>query len=256
MSFLDEEAVLPDEHIVPTEEVEKVTPPEATTETKPEAQDPSPDGANSQDDDKLPFHKHPRWKQREDEWSKTLTETKADYEERISQLEEKFSPLLKPNEKISVPAFFAKVYGDDPELYKEWLAEEDARTQKIKDETIAEYEHRQVEARQKVEAETKRWTDWVDTSIKTLKDKGEEFDENELKAIAIKYKPTDEMGNIDFGLALELLKERKTDEKVEADKKSTARKEIAGATKSSSKGESKERDYLTHDDIRKGRANA
>lgn len=251
MDFLDQEATLPDEHIVPTDTTETETPPTENTEV----QDPSPDGVNSQDEDKLPFHKHPAWQRREEEWTKKLDETKAEYETRMAQLEDKVSPLLKPGETIAVPAFFAKVYGDDPELYKEWMAEEKARTDKIKEDTITEYEHRIVQAREKAEAETKRWTDWVDTSIKSLKDKGEEFDDNELKAIAIKYKPTDDMGNIDFALALELLKERKVDEQVEAGKKSTARKELAGSTKSSSKGESKEKEYLTHDDIRRGKAN-
>lgn len=250
MDFLDEEAKLPDEYIVATPE--KETPP---AEKTPEAQDPSPDGANSQDEDKLPFHKHPAWQRRDEEWNKKLDETKTEYENRITQLEAQVKPLLKPGEQITVPAFFAKVYGDDPELYKEWMAEENARTQRIKDETIAEYEHRQVEAQQRVEAETKRWTDWVDTSIKSLKDKGEEFEDNELKAVAIKYKPTDEMGNIDFGLALDILKDQKSRE-IEQDKsKSQARKELAASTKSSSKGESKEKDYLTHDDIRRGKAN-
>ena len=255
--FLDQEAELPDETTIVEADVKKSTSTEATTENKPEGQTPSPEENKEQDDDKLPFHKHPRWLAREQEFDRKLEkavgETKAEYEARVEALEEKFSPLLKNGQPIKPSAFFAKVYGDDPELYKEYLAEEQAKEQRIRDETIEAYENKQRQVQEQSVAENKRWTDWVDTSIGTLKSSGKTFDENRLKSIALRDMPTDIEGNIDFNKAYNIMLLEDKVAAAEGKDKTDARKELAAQTTPNNKGETKAKDYLTHADIRKMR---
>ncbi|HEX9503613.1 MAG TPA: hypothetical protein VF974_04815 [Patescibacteria group bacterium] len=230
------------------------TAPEATAETKSKDETPPVEGDNTQSDKGLPFKDHPRWQEREREWQTKLEqaigETKAEYEGRIQSLEDKFSPLLRGDIKPS--EFFKKVYGDDPELYKEYLLERDTEAQRIKDEAIAEYEGRIEAGRQAVEAENKRWETWVETSVQSLKDSGKTFDENRLKAIAIRDMPTDLNGNIDFTKAYNIMLLEDRVAETEGKKKTDARKELAASTTSTNKGEAPARDYLTHEDIQKG----
>jgi hypothetical protein len=233
----DEEATLPDEHIVATEEA----PAESPT-AKPE-QTQSSDGDNSQDE--LPAHLQPAWIAREkrftEQLEKAIGETKSEYEKRMADLEERL-----PKEAVATSPFLKKLVGEDPELAKDWEAEKES----IRQQTIEAYEAKQQEIAQAREAESKRWLNWVDSSIKNLRDSGKEFDDNELKAIAVKYKPTDELGNIDFNLAYELLLERKAKEQEKQEEKSTARKKIASETTTVTKGETPKRDYMTRRDFR------
>ncbi len=244
MDFEDQEATLPDEHVVATD-TEKKTPAESPTAKQEDKQTQSSDGENSQDE--LPAHLQPAWIAREkrfqDQLEKAIGETKSEYEKRMSDLETR---LPKQEQAVATSPFLKKLVGEDPELAKDWEAEKDA----IRQQTIEAYEAKQQELAQAREAEGKRWLDWVDSSVKSLRDSGKEFDDNELKAIAVKYKPTDELGNIDFNLAYEILMEKKAVKKEEEGEKSTARKKLASETSSTNKGETPKRDYLTHRDFR------
>lgn len=238
---LDEEAQLPDEHIVATDEGKE-------TLEKPAEQTQSSDGDNSQDVNKdLPAHLQPAWLAREERFTKQLEkaigETKSDYEKRMTDLEQRFTPR---EEKVASSPFLRKLVGEDPELAKDWEAEKES----IRQATIEAYEAKQQQVVEARDAESKRWLNWVDTSVNSLKDSGKVFDENELKAIAVKYKPTDDLGNIDFNLAYEILMEKKSIEKEKEGEKSNARKRVAADTSSTTKGETPKKDYMTHADFR------
>ena len=77
---------------------EKETPPAPPTETKPEEEkSPSPQGEkkepeapNTEDDSKLPFHKHPRWKAMYED-----NETLKQQVEELSRFKEEVTPLIE-----------------------------------------------------------------------------------------------------------------------------------------------------------------
>lgn len=225
--------------------LEKDTPSESPTENEPEEEEAPEVGAeeSTPEEENIPFHKHPRWIEREDEL-KELRERDAQREEEFAQLRESIERSRDP-ESNDIPEHFVELYGDNPLAYQKWKEYEDQRKEEMKQEVIASIRREEEEAVQ----ENQKWNDWVGQNLQTLSDSGKQFDKNELVKTMLEFKPTDSEGNLDFEAGYRIYEALHQKEDTSA--KSQARKEIADIVSSArAKGESAKKDYLTPSDLR------
>ena len=225
---------LPKEGDEPKEEADK---PDDSSPSK-EKETPAVEGKS---DDTTPFHKHPRWIKLQEE-KRQQAEIIANFGKKFSDLEEK----LGARDKDKVPTWFTERFGEDPKLWTAYRQTTQEEKADIKKEIMAEIRAEQAqESQRQAGLQT-----WVQDSIQELKDEGEKFDENALLKILTDYSPTDAQGNIDFKKGLAILRQLDSAKGDKEKEKSTARKEVAASTTSSSKGE-KTAQVLTAKQLRK-----
>jgi len=225
----------------PFESLGEETTTDSQPEIKPEEEKPKegedqPEEADStpkQED--VPFHEHPRWKERETKFK--------ELEKELAELREAKKDDPQPLEPSSeVPSWFQKLYGDNIDAYREYEKVEKQREAQIEERVLTKYQ----EAQRKQQEETTRWNKWVDEEVGRLKDEGKEFERNEFLKLMLDYKPTDDTGNLDFNKGFtiyEALKSKDT-------KGSDARKKIANDTIKTSPETKKETVY-TPEQLRK-----
>ena len=234
------------------EQVEKEPSSESPTETKPKEEAPSSPGADNKEneEEKLPFHKHPRWKEmynKNKDLEGQLTKMRDELESKINTI----SVSAKASSE-ELPDDFVKLYGDNHEAYKLWRKQQDDLAERIKAEISNEMEQKSQAERQALE-EGERY---VEESIRALEEDGKTFDKNELMKFLLDFKekygalPEDDRGNIDFMRGYELMTTMKGSTKTEATTK--AKKEIADFSGNSGRGrgEGAVKDYLTSNDLR------
>jgi len=226
---------------------------------------PSPDGGtqdaaasassdNSQDESKLPFHKHPRWKAMHEENESLKASLKEFMDAQRQVLERVAPPQVKQQETQQIPDWFAKAYGEDVEVwnvYQNFLKEQ---REAIKSDLIRE----QKEAQEREIQERTQHEQWVDNSLasveKTFGVKLEQGNSvtNEFIKFVIDYKPTDEMGNLDLVNGWKLFQTTRRPQEQVKQAASAARKSIASSTMSTDKGQagSKSKDFFTSADFR------
>lgn len=219
---------------------------------KPDQGEPAADAPkdNTDNEDNLPFHKHPRWIERDNELN-SLKEREEERERELAELrsfkeetERKFSHFER-TEGSKIPNWFVELYGENEAAWQAYSEHEKAQREEIKREAIAELEQRSQQAVQ----EEERWVKWAQDSFTKLEGKGYQFDRNELADVMVKYRPTDENNNLDFEAGYEILTLQKQKE-AQDPVKSHARKAIADVATKSSTGEKTKKDYLSSHDLR------
>ena len=238
---------------------EKETPADPPTEEKPKEEDketekpPSSQGEeskeevetskeNTETEDNVPFHKHPRWKQMYEEnkaLRQDIDDIKGDAEKDKLQQEER-------QQSQTIPSWFSAQYGDDSKTWNDYKTYELSRENRIKDDILKG----QQEVVEKQQQEASKWTGWVDDQVTTLKDEGKKFDRNELLKLIGDIRPTDEQGNLDFHKGFELLQERESIAEAKKTIKTKAKKEVAAQTMDEGKGEAEKKDYTTSKELR------
>lgn len=189
-----------------------------------------------------PFHKHPRWIERENEL-KELREAKEQQARELAELKSfKEEISTKVNPSGTIPDWFRELYGDNATAYQKYSEHE----QKMEAERERRVVARLEQDRQRAASETARWNKWVEDNINSLQSEGKEFDRNELIKTMLDFRPMDEQGNFDFKKGYEIYQLAKTKDTTA---KSTARKQLADTSVTHSK-EKKQKDYMTAADLR------
>jgi len=243
----DEElAQIPQEGAIePKEENKEVIP--AVPPAEKETETPAPEGEKNQEETNLPFHQHPRWKALHKEL-KDLRTFKDEMVERFTQKEEE---PAKP-QNSSIPDWFVEIFGEQPSAWEKFSRYNAQTREQIKEEIFSELQSKAEEQQQ----QTVHWNQWVDKELQELgDDKGVDLTDkeggnsirNEIIKVAIKYKPTDEEGNIDLRAAYEIWQSTKKEDDIS---KVTAKKQVAGLASVKSKGESQPKDFMTSNDFR------
>ena len=192
-----------------TDIVEKTTP-ESQPENK-QTEKPSQKGENTSDEseeDKLPFHRHPRWIAQR----KRLEADEAELKE-LREFREKAEPFLKEKEstEVKLPDWWASAYGDTPESQEQYRVYLDI--------TKAEREKMKTELKEELRGELtaeetskKEANDYVLNEVESMKSEGLKFEEQKLftfiKDYVGKYGPTrllDAEGNYDMRYCLDLM---------------------------------------------------
>lgn len=211
----------------------------AVEEPKVTSEDDKPvEGVNTPEDN-IPFHKHPRWIERENE----LNSLKEQNEQTARELAE-FREQRKESADTQVPEWFQELFGDNEVAYRKYEEHEKARTEEIKQRVIQEQEQARVQATQ----ETQKWNQWVTQNLDRLEAEGKQFDRNKLINTMLEYKPTDENNNFDFRAGYKIYEALEAKEVDPA--KSLARKQLADTASTTSKGEKKVQDYQTPETLR------
>jgi len=179
---------------------------------------------NTQVDNTVPFHEHPRFK----ELISQKNEIKERFEEQTKQLEELKSLIANQSsqptkEETNVDPELIPLLGDDPKIHAQWKKV----LQNERDQMLREFREQQSKEYQQQYEQQARWDNWVKESVSALKEQGKTFDENKLLKIAIDYKPTDDQGNIDFYKAYEIMKAL---EPAKDESKKIAKQKIASQT--------------------------
>lgn len=234
----------------PESQPEKV---EAVVEVKPNAgeEKPSQGGDSIPDEDKLPFHKHPRWKEREDNHKKELSELETKIRKEFEEKLDTFNPKSPQDEQL--PEWFKILAGDDEyarksyALYKSSTAQEQARIKEEAKREILDEQRKQAEEEKRASQEA---NSIVDNQLKELEAEGKKFDKNKLLKIALDYQPTTSDGLIDLHKAYDIYE---LHEKAGAPK-ADAKKEVASRTSPTPTGDAKPITYKTSLDFQKRRA--
>jgi preprotein translocase subunit SecD len=238
--FLDAIPKEGDTDSLPTEKADETAPDSSTEKKDEKANQPV---ADKNDDENVPFHKHPRFKQLVEE-RKELKEKVDTYEQRLAQLESKASASAQSTE---IPAWFVHLYGENAQAWSLYSDYTKAEKDRIKSEAVAEIQQEKSQA----ENRQREMDGWVSDNIQTLKDEGIKFDENKLLKVLVDYSPTDKAGNIDFRKGLDILDKLEKLEHIDAGKKTQAKKEIAASTTATAEGTSKGKTSLTAKQLRK-----
>lgn len=191
-----------------------------------------------EEEDNIPFHKHPRFK--------ALVEEKNQYKKDLDamreEMESKFSEIKDSQPKDSkIPAWFTELYGENETAWTKFKEQDKATREEIKREIREELKNEQEE---KENASTK-WNTWIDEQVTSLKDEGLKFDKNELMKIMMDYKPSDDAGNLDFKKGYEIMELLK---KKDPEKSKTRKEIVDDSGKSKSEPEAKK--WFTPDDMR------
>lgn len=227
---------------------------QAEEETEPEKKEDTPGGTAKEksEEDNVPFHKHPRFKELIDEKNKA--------QEKVDQLEKLFIEVQQNQNKQTdtkdeeIPREFTELFGENEEAWGLFKGLLNNFTQAKLD----AFEASQEKAKQEAVKQQEQVNKWRDAEFQRLQDEGKEFDKDKLRDVLVKYQPTriDESGEVvlDFDKAYELYKvlNKKPDDSQPAkDTRKEVRKKIVNDdTKTSTSEEDKE--FWTPADFRPG----
>ena len=224
-------------------EEEKETPAETPAEKKPEEEEETEEekiareAKETEEEEKIPFHKHPRFK--------ALVDEKNQYKEELDKfkenMESKFSEIKESQSKTTnIPGWFTELYGENEAAWVKYQEYDKQTRDEIKQEIRDEF---QKEQKEKDELSSK-WNSWIDEQVDSLKEDGKKFEKNELIKVMMDYKPSDDKGNLDFKKGYEIMELlKKNPEKAEARKKL-----VDESGKSKSEPEAKK--WFTPDDLK------
>lgn len=211
---------------------------DSLSDNKPDEETPAAGDVPAEDN--VPFHKHPRWIERENE----LNELKERDEQMARELAELKALKNSSPADSDIPPWFSELYGDNQVAWSKYAEHEHNRTVEIENRILARQQESQLKEAQEVE----HWNKWVDSEITKLQSDGSTFDRNKLIKVMLDYSPTDANNNLDFqkGLAIYEALEGKSDTA-----KADARKQLADtATSTSTRGEPTKKDYMTPAELR------
>lgn len=239
----------------PFEALETETSTESQPENKQEEEEPvvvetpeegaveTDEAPNTPEEEHIPFHKHPRWIERERELEE-LRAFRESVEPRLSEFDQVRTQLeTQSRNNEEVPDWFVELYGDNDLAWAKYSARERQREEEIELRAIDRLERRQVEAQQ----ESQKWVKFVDDGFRNLEDQGKRFNRNELANFMLENPITDANNNLDFEKSLNLFEKLNPREPSPT---STARKQLADSMTKSSTVENKKKDYLTPADLR------
>lgn len=203
----------------------------------------SSDGENSQSDDKTPFHEHPRWKQREEEWNTRFNEQETRHQTElttaITSIREEFKGARENNaQQTKIPAWF----GGTQEQWDAYRADRDAE--------LAQAEERATERAKKdlgsekdiQEKAVKEATDFLRSEItaieadKTLNPTGAKIDAEKLFKTVFDNQLVDTQGRWNYRAGFRLMQGSTTVLTPKPKPNTAEKKEIAAASSGDTRG--------------------
>lgn len=197
-------------------------------------------GENTQsEEDKLPFHKHPRWTKREEEWRGRFNEMETRHQDELKKIREEFG---KKTQSSDIPSWFG---GDEAgwQAFQEYngkvLTQVEERALKRIEDKKAQDDKAVKEASDYMEAEIS-----AIESDKELNSKGEKVDGNKLLKFVFDNHLVDEKGRWNYRLGYRFMSNQL---------KPVTRKGLAGATTSESGAETQPTAFKTPADFKRGK---
>jgi hypothetical protein len=232
----------------------------AETDQDGDTDSPDRDSKNNQDDaeDKKPFNEHPRWKQREDEWTERFNDQEKRHQETLAKalqdIDNKFNERSKATEVSKIPSWF----GGTQEAWNEYQADQKAESERVKAEAIQATIDQMKSKTSTEEDAVKKATDYMNSEVdflskdEKLNPEKVKFDTNALVKFTIENELVNTKGQWNYRAAFQMMKASgliKAKEKITV---TPERKALADATTDkSSKGEQSPKDYKTSLDFKK-----
>lgn len=220
-----------------------------------DTQSPAGDDTNSQDDDTdkdLPFHEHPRWKQRETEWNDRFNDQETRHQQDLQGLREEFAPKKTEDAtSTAIPSWF----GGDQASWDAYRAERDRELKETEDRAFNRFTQTSETQNKKVQEATDFLKSEV-TAIESDKDlnpTGSKIDPNKLLKFTLDNDLVDSQGRWNYRAAFKLMSKEAPAPKPAPKPPTDARKAAAGATNSETRAESKPANYKTSQDFKKSR---
>lgn len=194
------------------------------------------------------FLDHPRWKQREEDWKKRFNDQEARHQTDIASIREEFGGARKENaEQTKIPLWF----GGDQEQWDAYRADRDAEIKAAEDRAIE-----RVKGEKSAEDKAvKEATDYMQAEITAIESDteinpdGSKVDPNKLLKFVLDNDLVDSKGRWNYRAGFRMMK---ANGNTTPQNNNKDRKEIAGATTSESKAESKPKNYMTGADFKGG----
>lgn len=233
-----------DETTEETENSAESSPETNQTEQSPSSQGEDAQALNTENENNLPYHKNPRFKELVEE--KNLYKSRA---EKVDALEKEIEllkmaqPTANQSARQPIPQWFSALYGENENAWSAYQTHSSEERRQMKAELIKELKSEQ----QRESQETQKWNGWIEEQLTSLKEDGKQFDRNEFLKFMSDYSPVDKSGNYDFKKGFELYELKKQSESV---LKNQGRKIIAAATSSKPGTAPKSKDYVTPKDLR------
>lgn len=206
---------------------------------------------NKDGDKNTNFADHPRWKERESDWTKRFNEQEKRHVDELAKLREEIESKLnsshkeKSEESIEVPKWF----GGDEEQWQEFLKWNQSLVVKAKEEALNEIKTKSDSEQKAIDEATKYFQDQVVLleTDKTINPQGEKVDRNKLLKFVLDNDLVDSKGRWNYKAAYLMMKGQPSTKSNSIDEK----KKLADATTSDKKPETKSPGYSTSADFSK-----
>lgn len=231
-----------------------------TEQTQSQAGDQNSGDTNTADGDKG-FADHPRWKERENDWTKKFNDQEQRHVGEMTKFREemelKFAGISGGNKgndaaadaPVDVPSWF----GGDEKQWKEFTGWNQSLISKAKEEarseTLKEIETKSSAEQKAIEGATTYFNEQVVAieSDKTINPQGIKVDRNKLLKTALDNDLVDSQGRWNYKAAFRLM----TSPNASSAQNTQDRKNLANATVSEGRTEDKTRTYTTSEDFQK-----
>lgn len=220
----------------------------------------SAEGENAQTEKDLPFHEHPRWKQREEEWNTRFNSQEVRHADELKQALEAIRLEFKSDRQANadntkIPAWF----GGDQSQWDAYRADRDAELQAAEARAEAKAYERITRESTNQSTAIEQATQYMRSEIeaiendKTLNPNGVKIDPELLLKVVLENELVDSKQRWNYRAGFKLMQSMQpapaTPPKVDTQEK----KKLAGALGSDSKGETKEQAFKTTKDFKTNR---
>ena len=200
-------------------------------------------------EENVPFHKHPRWIERERKQKEQIESLKSDFQKELEGIKKLIPAQAQP--ALPMPQWFVNIYGDNPEAWKEHSSYDAERRNEIKDELRKEFQAESTKSTQDIKEIEKS----LDSSFAELKDSGRDVDENAFTKLILDFEakgaklPSKADNSFDFEAIYDLFDSMNILPKKQVSQTTSAKKELAAATIKRTPDASK-REYSTPKDFK------
>jgi hypothetical protein len=214
------------------------------------------DGANKDGgSDSKDFHKDPRWIERENDWKIRFNEQEVRHTSELTKaredLEQKIAAIGKPAKNSDeVPADVPSWFEGDEFQWKDYAGHTQQLIDKAVEKALSTIQERIAGETRAIEDATKWFNDEVAAieADKELNPQGLKVDRNKLLKTALDNKAVDiETGKWNYRLAFKLMK---PSEVFQAKRDLNEKRNIAGATTSENRAETKSQPFMTTKDFK------
>ena len=238
-----------------TEGTGEDTPAESRSEdeNQDEGTPPAEGDKNTQTHRDTPFHEHPRWTEREKEWNDRFNGQETRHQEDLKAIREEFGTARKDNaEQTKIPEWF----GGTQEQWDAYRTDRDAELKQIEERAIEKAE-KNLEAKAGAgEKAVREATEYMNTEVaaieadKTLNPTGAKVDRQKLLKVVLDNELIDGKGRWNYRAGIKILNAGQTAAPDSKKHDIPDKKEVAAATTSESRSETKAPGYATSDSFK------
>ena len=201
--------------------------------------------------DETNFADHPRWKERETDWTKRFNEQEERHVGELAKIREdvdaRFNSLSRGNERATteIPPWF----GGDEQQWVDYQKWDEQRTAAAEERLFKRMTKEQQQEQKAIDDATTYFQSEVQAieSDKTLNPQGKEVDRNKLLKFVLDNDLVDSKGRWNYRVAFKVMGAEGV---FKAKQALTDRKNLAGATTSETRAETKPESYLTSTDFK------